>query len=100
MTIENLTSKNFLEQLHTTFQAVRPDAVGLPLELIEVVDYADNPKLEQFSLVFRGPRTPWLQQGMVQLEHSALGSMELFITPLGFDEVGMKYQAIINRFRK
>ena len=98
--IEHLTSKNFLEHLQTTFQAVRPGEEALPLELIEVIDFADNPRLEQFSLVFRGPRAPWLQQGTVQLEHSALGSVDLFMTPLGFDEVGMKYQAIINRFRK
>ena len=97
--IERLTSKNFFEQLQTTFQAVRPEANPLPLELIEVIDYADNPKLEQFSLVFRGPREPWLEQATLTLEHSVLGSMDLFITPLGFDEAGMKYQAIINRFR-
>ena len=98
--IEQLNSKDFLEHLHTSFQAHVLETGTLLLELIEVSDYAANPRLEQFSLVFRGPSTPWFHQTTVKLEHPVLGSMELFIAPLGPDELGMKYQAIVNRFRK
>ena len=41
-----------------------------------------------------------VDEARAYLEHPVLGSMELFIAPLGPDELGMKYQAIVNRFRK
>uniref|UniRef100_Q02CQ5 DUF6916 domain-containing protein n=1 Tax=Solibacter usitatus (strain Ellin6076) TaxID=234267 RepID=Q02CQ5_SOLUE len=98
--IEQLDSKSFSQQLHTIFQVLVPDIGAVPLELIEVTEYTDQPKLEQFCLTFRGPRNPWFQQKTLPVEHEALGQMDLFIAPLGPDDQGMRYQVIFNRFRK
>jgi hypothetical protein len=98
--IDHLNSKSFSDQLHTTFQVHVPEIGKLPLELIEVMEYTDQPKVEQFCLIFRGPRDPWFPQKIYTLEHEALGKMDLFIAPLGPDEKGMRYQVIFNRFRK
>ncbi len=97
---DHLNSKSFSDRLHTTFQAHDPQLGSLPLELIEVTEYTDQPKLEQFLLIFRGPLTPWFQQKIQPLEHETLGKFEVFMSPLGPDEKGMRYQVIFNRFRK
>jgi hypothetical protein len=97
---ERFTSKSFSDQLHTTFHVHVPEIGTLPLELIEVTEYTDQPNVEQFCLIFRGPREPWFQQKTHALEHEALGKMDLFMAPLGPDKEGMRYQVIFNRFRK
>ena len=98
--IEQFNSKTFADRLHNTFQVHVPEIGTVPIELIEVTEYTDQPNLEQFLLIFRGPRSPWFQQQTHALEHESLGSFELFLSPIGPDEKGMRYQAIFNRFRK
>jgi hypothetical protein len=47
-----------------------------------------------FSLVFRGPFEPFLEQGIHRLEHEELGRLDLFLVPIGPDEAGMRYEAV------
>jgi len=49
---------------------------------------------EPFCLVFRGPGAPVLPQRTYKIESSHLGTLEIFIVPIGPDELGMKYEAI------
>jgi hypothetical protein len=98
--IDRLNSTSFSEQLNTIFRVEVPEAGALPLELIEVKEYAYNPEVEQFILIFRGPKSPWFDQKIHTLRHDVLGNLDLFIGPMGPDELGMKYQVVINRFRK
>lgn len=51
---------------------------------------------EPFSIVFRGPAAVVLGQGIHRIDHTALGSFELFIVPIGPDGVGMGYEAIFS----
>jgi hypothetical protein len=97
--LENLNSRAFSEQLHTTFQVRVGGTTPLPLELLEVTEKDQSPKMEQFSLVFRGPLTPSFSQGIYTLEHETLGTFDLFLVPLGPDSAGMCYQVIFNRMR-
>lgn len=98
--LENLNNRVFSEQLHTNFQLWIPGAASLPLELVEVTEKDPSPKVEQFCLVFRGPLTPHLPQGIYTLEHEKLGKFDLFIVPLGPDSAGMCYQVVFNRMRQ
>ncbi len=98
--LENLNSKVFSEHLHTTFTIRVPGGAPLPLELIEVTEKNESPRVEQFFLVFRGPLTPHFQQGTFTFEHEKLGTLELFAVPLGPDAAGMTYQVVFNRLRK
>ena len=51
---------------------------------------------DPFSAVFRaGPASP-AEQKIYILENEDLGRMELFLVPIGPDEVGMRYEAIFN----
>ena len=95
-----LSAKVFSEHLGSAFTvtAVLPET--LILELYDVTENTMSPALEQFSLLFRGPVSPVMQQCTAKLEHDKLGSLELFLVPIGPDEKGMRYQAVFSRFRK
>ncbi len=49
-----------------------------------------------FSLLFRGVMTPTLAQCTHRIMHPARGDMDIFLVPIGPDEVGMRYEAIFN----
>ena len=98
---DNLNSAAFSACLHTRFDmSSRPDGPPLQLELISVTERHDSPRLEQFSLIFRGPATPLLAQGMCPMVHEKLGNVALFLVPIGPDPEGMLYEAVFNRLRK
>src|SRR5262249_14892857 len=93
-------SKSFAENLHSVFRMLLPEGASLNLELIEVAEQNNSPQLEQFSVTFRGPLTPVCPQQIYKLEHERLGTMELFLVPLGPEKEGMLYQSCFNRLRK
>jgi hypothetical protein len=47
-----------------------------------------------FALNFAGPAAPLLQQSIYPLRHAALGTLDLFIVPVGKDKDGIIYEAI------
>ena len=70
----------------------------LILELIAVEkrghfdpDFADR---QAFSLIFRGPLEPVLEQQIWPMQHAAMGSLEIFLVPIGPDKKGMRYEAV------
>ena len=66
--------------------------VALELESVAGSPAAPRP----FSLVFRGPRESFLPQRIYRVEHPALGSLEIFIVPIGLDASGYRYEAVFN----
>jgi|SRR5690242_2270780 len=96
--LEHLNSRIFREQLHTKFTAVSA-APPVTLELVEVLERDDSPKIEFFSLHWLGPITPRLPQQIHRLDHDVLGTMEIFLTPISADQLGTFYEAIFHRFR-
>ena len=50
---------------------------------------------QPFSLTFRGPAEPALPQATYGFEHAELGAFDLFIVPIGRDDGGMIYEAVI-----
>jgi hypothetical protein len=98
--VENLSAKLFADQLHTEFNVCLPDSEPLPLRLYEVTEENSSPKIEQFSLLFRGPLAPHCTQGIHSLQHDKLGELSLFLVPIGPDGEGMRYQAIFSRLRE
>jgi hypothetical protein len=99
--LDRLNAKIFSEQLHTQFKVHSGDAGPMALELIEVMERDTSPKLELFTLQFRGPATPRLAQQIYRLEHEKLGSFEIFLTAIGADpEQRILYESVFHRFRK
>jgi hypothetical protein len=79
---------------------------SIDLELIEAKTIGERrrPDLpgigreQAFSLIFRGPRDRLLPQGIYPIEHPILGTLEIFLVPLGpeGDSEGLQYQAVFN----
>lgn len=91
---EFLGSKDFAPHLHTIFRVENPAV--LDLELTQVLDKSDD-QLEQFSIFFAGPASPWLEQGGVTLHHPVMGEVTLFMGPKGPSDGRMIYEAIFSR---
>ncbi len=87
-------SKDFAPHLHTVFTV--ETSAALELELIEVADNS-NAQIEQGSVFFAGPLSPWLQQGSYTLLHPAMGPVSLFMGPKGPSEGRMIYEVIFSR---
>lgn len=99
MDIQDLTYETFRDR---TGQAFRDTEAGISLELLEVEDLtavARNVPPDArtpFSLVFRGPAEPAVSQGIRPLEHDELGSLEIFVVPIGMEPDGLRYQAVFS----
>jgi hypothetical protein len=101
MELRDLTLQSFHDCLHGTFHVQGPGGNPLPLELTDVIERNDSPKLEQFSLIFHNAAGVHLQQAIYEMQHDKLGTISLFLVPLGPREGrGMDYQAAFNRFRR
>jgi hypothetical protein len=100
ISLDAFDSKIFAEQLHTKFRVKLTGQAPVELELFEVNDRETAPKLELFSLGFRGPHSPRLNQQIHHFEHEKLGAFELFLTPVGVDQEGLLYEVVFHRFRK
>lgn len=98
--LDHLNSQVFTDQLNTTFLLQVPGAASLPIELFEVSEKDSSAAVEQFSLMFRGPLSPFYPQAIYTLEHEKLGKFDLFLVPLGPDSAGMRYQVIFSRLRQ
>lgn len=85
----------FAAQLGTAFAVTEPN--GISLQLSEAVPLnSAEPDERQFSLMFRGPAEAPLQQATHTLDHAVLGTLAIFLVPVGRDAAGMQYQAIFN----
>jgi hypothetical protein len=98
--IENLTKEMFRESLNTKFRIKAETEGFIELEMIELTESISTPKHEQFALLFRGPQNPYLPQMIYHLEHEKLGEFEMFLVPVGRDQSGFQYEAVINRFQE
>ncbi|HEY2116986.1 MAG TPA: hypothetical protein VGJ51_17950 [Candidatus Angelobacter sp.] len=98
--LESLNSKSFSEQLHTQFRLLREGAEPVPLELIEVKESDPSPKIELFTLNFRGPAAPRMGQHIHTLEHEKLGRFDIFLTAIAGDAQSITYESVFHRFRK
>ena len=68
--------------------------------LLSCLSKPTAPNLELFSLEFRGPHSPRLNQQIHHFEHEKLGAFELFLTAVGVDQEGLVYEVIFHRFCK
>jgi hypothetical protein len=99
--LEDLNAKLFREQLNSPFKVQHEPAGSITLELVDVAENDSSPRMELFSLQFRGPFRPRLEQQTHRLEHEKLGEFEIFLTPVSADQQnGTIYEAVFHRFRK
>ena len=97
--VADFTHATFAGLEGQTYHLCPETASALGLVLIEALllpSRQGQSGRQPFSLMFRGPRQPWLPQGTYPIRHQELGTFDLFVVPLGPDEHGMRYQAIFS----
>jgi hypothetical protein len=71
----------------------------LDLTLLEVQTHRYAPpgqKRHGFSITFRSARPGHVEQGIHTLSHEQMGTVEIFLVPVGPREGGMCYEAVFN----
>lgn len=96
--LQDLTPASFEAHLETTFRIHYGGEAPLEAVLYEVVPHErhSGPREQPFSVHFRGPLRPVLPQQIYRIEHGPMGTMEIFLVPIGPDAQGMRYEAVFN----
>jgi hypothetical protein len=97
--VEDFELETFSGRAGETFRLLLDDGSTVDLELVSVTPGVVTPNdpsgmRAPFSVIFRGPLEPVMPQRIYRVEHDELGSFELFVVPVGSDELGMQYQAV------
>ncbi len=99
--LDKLRSQDFARYLNDTF-SIQAESVGaIAAELIGVdelgaraVSEEDTGRRRPFAIVFRTAEEVLLPQRIYTIEHSEMGALNIFITPIGPDDKGMRYEAV------
>jgi hypothetical protein len=102
MTLDKVTRADFAECLGQPFQ-IECGGQAVQAELATVTglgfkspDDKERGKRESFSLVFHAPKQWRYLQSTYCLSHSKLGTLDIFLVPLGPDDKGMRLEAVFN----
>jgi len=100
--LDRLTVADFSSHIGSAFRMHTGPGQSVEVELIEATSFVHAPdaapKGRPFNLLFRGPHPACdrLSQQIYVFEHPAVGTMEIFVVPLGPDEKGMRFEAVFN----
>ena len=94
----------FSDFLNDRFQVQIKDTESFDFTLVEVESLKSHGsskksvqvRTKPFSLIFIGPSQPIFKQRIYHLIHPRLGSMDMFLVPVGETEAGIEYQAVFN----
>lgn len=97
MTLDRIPADDFEALLGQSLQ-VRADAQALEMTVdgVERSPFPTARPIPGFSVVLRSARQPPLGQGIVVLTHPRHGELELFMTPIGRDAQGIRYEIVFN----
>jgi len=68
-------------------------ALAITLSAVRVPARNPDPRLDQFSLVFRMPAAPAVAEGTYEMDHPAIGRFDLYLTPSGRDAEGASFRS-------
>lgn len=90
------TLEDFADQLNSDFTVTFEDGTSAGLRLLSADSLISTPTQVSFSLLFRAPLDAPPFQGLFQVKHQSLGSMDLFLVPVKQDEDGLYFEAVFN----
>jgi hypothetical protein len=94
---EYLKKTDFDPYVNETFTVHSPIIGNQEVVLAELTE-KNYPGQECFSLFFRGPKQPVLQQMTYTLTHPKMGEFQLFMVPVQYPKQdGVYYQSVFNR---
>jgi len=99
--VEELTRNAFEKNLSSTFRVLDKESPAIvDVQLSEVREGRSTDECEQFSLLFKGPAEPLLEQKMYEVENNQMGHFDLFLVPVAASDDGADYEAVFTRLRK
>jgi hypothetical protein len=103
MELEELKEEVFAQHLNTKFY-IPLEERRVELELTRVAgDKSTLDKIagvNRFALYFLGPADFYLPQRTYRIEHDALGTLEIFIVPVGLRGKGYEYEAVFSQMEQ
>lgn len=97
--LSELSYHDFKGFLNQGFNIKFEENITLPAELIEATEFDNYSPLARkpFSIVLRTQqKNEYYPQATFIIEHPEKGEIPMFLSPKGFDNVGMKYEAIFS----
>lgn len=89
--------KNFEPLVKTQFN-IPLDGQSVKLTLAEIVQQERTPpNYECYTLLFKGPLNPALEQQTYRFEHAGAEGWDLFVVPVAGDDEGYDYEVVVNR---
>ena len=96
--LESLTISDFAPWIGDRFRVGSPEeGLAFDVQLADATPVGEVPERGRrvpFSLVFRARPDVVLPQRIYRVDHPALGSLDIFLVPIGPDSTGMRYEAI------
>lgn len=95
---QTITMDTFLPLIEENFSVHLGDKT-IPATLLEVTPLGepeDSGERSGWSMVFQFPPHQLYNQGIYEFEHAGIGSLAIFVVPIGEDSDGVRYQAIFN----
>lgn len=97
--LSELSYHDFKGLLNHGFNIKFEENITLPAELIEATEFDNYSPLERkpFSIVLRTQqKNEYYQQATFIIQHPEKGEIPMFLSPKGFDNIGMKYEAVFS----
>ena len=95
--LNQLPADDFETLVKQTLPARAGEApLQLTVESVWRSPYPTGRDIPGFSLFLRGPVEQRVAQGIVTLTHPVHGDLDLFMTPVGRDAAGMRYEIVFN----
>lgn len=95
--LTSFTRESFAGHIGATFHVHFDETSELELKLTEANSVGgESDHRDPFSVIFVGPLEPVLPQAIYTLMHEDLGTLDLFLVPVGPDraQTGIQYEAV------
>jgi hypothetical protein len=96
--LETFTIETFQPRLGENFHIVIDEDTRLPTKLTEVFPWGEGAAAGRdrhpFSLIFHTVPQAIIPQATYRMETENMEPFEIFVTPIGPDERGMRYEAV------
>ena len=92
--LSTLTADDFISRRGRPVRVIAGDE-AMPLEIADInaMGQSERPG-GAFSVLFRGPKSPVIDQAMHQVEFDTEPPIGLFLVPVGEDDSGILYEAV------
>jgi uncharacterized protein DUF6916 len=102
MTLKDITLRDFSGYVGEKFHIGTDGQMPVEAELVSTEGLGFNGRnpapedRESFRLIFRAPKTWRSGQGIYSVTRPGLGTLDIFLVPIGPDDAGMRLEAIFN----